>query len=84
VDQIRVPVFVSHGKDDPNVDIGQSKRLISELEKNHVPYESFLVGEEGHGMKHLKNEVELYTRIEAFLATHLAPAAPAAAAAGPH
>jgi dipeptidyl aminopeptidase/acylaminoacyl peptidase len=74
VDRIRVPVFVSHGRDDPVADISQSKHLVSELEKHHVPYESLLVSEEGHGMGHLKNEVELYTRIEAFLAKYLAPA----------
>ncbi len=79
VDQIRVPVFVSHGKDDPVADIGQSRRLISELEKNHVPHESLLVGEEGHGMGHLENQIELYTRIEAFLAKNLMPEKPAAA-----
>ena len=81
VDQIRVPVFVSHGGDDPIVDIGQSKRLISELEKNHVPHESLVVGDEVHGMSHLDNRVELYARIEAFLARNLAPAKPVAAAA---
>jgi dipeptidyl aminopeptidase/acylaminoacyl peptidase len=74
VDRIRVPVFVSHGRDDPIADISQSKHLVSELEKYHVPYESLLVSEEGHGMGHLKNEVELYTRIEAFLGKYLAPA----------
>jgi acetyl esterase/lipase len=73
VDQIRVPVFVSHGKDDPVVDIGQSRRLISELENHHVTHESLLVGEEGHGMGHLDNQIELYTRIEAFLAKYLMP-----------
>lgn len=84
VDQVRVPVFVAHGGDDPIVDIGQSKRLISELEKNHVPHESLVVGDEVHGMSHLDNRVELYARIEAFLAKNLAPAKPAAAAAGSH
>ena len=69
---IAVPVFVSHGKDDPIVEIAQSRHLISELEKGHVPHESLLVSEEGHGMGHLDNEVELYTRIEAFLAKNLA------------
>jgi acetyl esterase/lipase len=82
VDRIRVPVFVAHGGDDPRVEIGQARRLISELEKNHVPHESLLVGEEGHGMRHLENEVELFTRIEAFLAKNLGPAAPAVAPAG--
>ena len=77
VEQIRVPVFVSGGKDDQIVEIQQSKRLISELEKNHVPFEKLLVSDEGHGMGHLKNEVELYTRIEAFLDRYLKPVKPA-------
>jgi dipeptidyl aminopeptidase/acylaminoacyl peptidase len=50
------------------------------LEKNHVPYEAFLVSEEGHGMGHLDNQVELYSRIEAFLAKYLGTATPATAA----
>ena len=73
VDRIRVPVFVSGGKEDRTVEIQQSKRLISELEKYHVSYEKYLVGDEGHGMAHLDNEVELYTRIEAFLEKNLKP-----------
>ncbi|HET7537255.1 MAG TPA: prolyl oligopeptidase family serine peptidase, partial [Candidatus Didemnitutus sp.] len=82
VDQVRVPVFVSHGKDDPVADIEQSRGLVSALEKYNVPHEVYFVGGEGHGMAHLKNQVELYTRIEAFLAKNLAPVKPAAAAAG--
>ena len=50
-----------------------------------MPHESLVVGDEVHGMSHLDNRVELYTRIEAFLARNLAPAKPAAAtAAGSH
>jgi acetyl esterase/lipase len=81
VDRIRVPVFVSHGGYDPIADIGQSTRLLSELEKHHVVHESYIVSTETHGMKHLANQVELYTRIEAFLAKNLAPL-PAGSAAG--
>ena len=71
-DRIRVPVFVSAGKDDFVVDYTQSTHLISSLEKNHVPHESLIVGGEGHGMGHLENQVELYKRIEVFLAKNLA------------
>jgi dipeptidyl aminopeptidase/acylaminoacyl peptidase len=70
-DQIRVPVFVAGGKDDQTVEIEQSQTLIAALEKHQVPHESFLVSEEGHGMGHLDNQVDLYTRIEAFLAKNL-------------
>ena len=80
VDRVHVPVFVAHGKDDHVADIGESQRLIAELEKYRVPHETLIVGGEGHGMAHLKNQVELYSRIEAFLAKNLAPL-PAVAAA---
>ncbi|MBI2511443.1 MAG: S9 family peptidase [Opitutae bacterium] len=83
VASVRVPVFVAHGKDDPIADISQSKRLIAELDKHHVTHENLLVSEEGHGMGHLKNQVELYSRIEAFLAKHLMPLPTAAAAPAP-
>lgn len=74
--QIRVPVFVSGGKDDKTVAIEQSRTLIATLEKNKVPHETYIVGGEGHGMRHLAKQVELYTQIEAFLAKNLAAKQP--------
>jgi dipeptidyl aminopeptidase/acylaminoacyl peptidase len=76
VDQIRVPVFVNHGGYDPIADITQSTRLISELDKHNVPYEKLIVTEETHGMAHLSNQVDLYSRIEAFLGKYLNPTPP--------
>jgi acetyl esterase/lipase len=76
-EQIRVPVFVSGGTEDQTVEIEQSRGLISSLVKYHVPHETYIVGGEGHGMRHIDKQVELYTRIEAFLAKNLGPAKPA-------
>ncbi|HEY1764352.1 MAG TPA: prolyl oligopeptidase family serine peptidase [Opitutaceae bacterium] len=76
VDRIHVPVFVTHGGNDPIADIGQSTSLIDELKKHNIPYESFIVGSEGHGMLHFTHRVDQYTRIEAFLAKNLAPTPP--------
>jgi len=73
VDKIRVPVFVAGGKEDQTVELMQSKQLVAALDKNHVPYEKLFIGDEGHGMRHLKNEVELYDRIMAFLDKNLMP-----------
>jgi acetyl esterase/lipase len=84
IDRVRVPVFVSHGGYDTIADISQSTRLISELEKYHVPYEANIVSTEGHGMQHVSNEVALYEKIEAFLAKNMQPIAAAAPSAGPH
>jgi len=76
VDKIRVPVFVAGGKEDRTVDIAQSRALISALEKYDVTHETLVVSREGHGMGHLDNEVELYTRIVAFLDKYVKLAQP--------
>jgi len=73
VDKIRVPVFVAGGKEDTTVEIQQSKRLVSALDKYHVPYEKLFIGGEAHGMAFLKDEVELYDRILVFLDENLMP-----------
>lgn len=71
VDQITMPVFVAHGKDDSVVHVGESKRLIRDLKKHGIEHEAMLISGEGHGTAYLENSVELYERIEAFLAKHL-------------
>ena len=68
-----MPVFVAGGKDDRTVEIQQSKRLISEFEKHNISYEKLFVGDEGHGMAFLKNEVELNELVLAFLDKNLKP-----------
>ena len=73
VDKIRVPVFVAGGKEDQTVELQQSRRLVSALDKNNVPYEKLFIGGEAHGMAYLKDEVELYDRIIAFLDKNLMP-----------
>lgn len=71
VDQIKIPVFVAHGKDDEVADVEESRALLTELEKYHVPHDALLVAGEGHGMSHAKNQIELYGRIAAFLDQNL-------------
>ncbi|HEX2861607.1 MAG TPA: alpha/beta fold hydrolase [Lacunisphaera sp.] len=73
VAKIRSPIFVAGGKDDQVVELQQSRRLIAELDRHKVPHEKLFIGGEGHGMAHLKHEVELYDRILAFLGQHLMP-----------
>lgn len=71
VDQIKVPVYVSAGKDDSNVDASQSTKLVSALKKNGVPVETFFPETEGHGYFKTKNNLRLYREIDAFLAKYL-------------
>lgn len=73
VQAIKAPVFVAGGKDDQVVEIQQSRKLISALDKSNVPYEKYFVGGEGHGMAYLKHDVEYYDLVLAFLDKNLKP-----------
>ena len=72
-DQIRAAVLLSHGEYDDSFEIGQSKQLISSLERNHVPVESISFSNEGRGIHRLNHKVEFYSRLETFLAKYLMP-----------
>lgn len=67
IDKIKVPIMVIHGKEDQNVEIKQSKLLKRELEKHGVDHEIHFVKNEGHNIFSLKNRVETYKHILAFL-----------------
>jgi dipeptidyl aminopeptidase/acylaminoacyl peptidase len=70
---VKIPFFVSGGTEDNTVDISESRSLLSELSKYNIPHEELIVGGEGHGMYHVENQVQLYDRIDAFLAKYLSP-----------
>jgi acetyl esterase/lipase len=77
IDQVKVPIFVYHGYDDPIASIGESSALVSKLDQYHVPYEKHFVQREGHGVHYLDHRVEISMDVEAFLAKNMgeAPAA---------
>jgi dipeptidyl aminopeptidase/acylaminoacyl peptidase len=72
-DQIRCPVFVAWGEYDSPLNISGMKDLASTVERNHIATESVSFLNEAEGVRHIGHKVELYTRIEAFLAKNLAP-----------
>jgi dienelactone hydrolase len=68
---IRVPVLVSYGEYDPSAEISRAKDLISTVENKEIAAESISFRDERGGAHYLKHRVELYQRIEAFLAKNL-------------
>jgi dienelactone hydrolase len=80
--RIRAPLLIAYGEYAPGEEIGQAKKLESALGKNGVPCELEMFRNESFIISRLSNKVELYTRIEAFLARHLTPAPPGATAGG--
>ena len=72
VANIRAPLFVAYGKNDPRVRFSQWQILEVRLKQNNKLYESLIEENEGHGFRKLENKLEFYRRVEAFLAKNMA------------
>lgn len=70
-DKIQAPLLIVHGRDDPIVPYEQAKALTAALDKAGKSYELIAKFNEPHGIFNFKNRIELYKRIETFLAKHM-------------
>ncbi|WP_336345538.1 S9 family peptidase [Halalkalicoccus ordinarius] len=70
VDRIEAPLFVLHGANDPRVPVGEAEQ-IADRAAEHVPVETLIFEDEGHGFTKLENRIEAYTRIADFLDRHV-------------
>jgi dipeptidyl aminopeptidase/acylaminoacyl peptidase len=71
VDKIRAPLLFVYSKDDTTVPFEQARLLRDALDKAHKPYEFVSKFNEGHGFYTYDHRVELYQRIEKFLAENM-------------
>jgi dipeptidyl aminopeptidase/acylaminoacyl peptidase len=71
VDDIRIPMLIAQGANDPRVKQAESEQIVAALDKGGVPYEYLLFDDEGHGFVRPENRLVYYGRVEAFLAEHL-------------
>ncbi|WP_325140540.1 S9 family peptidase [Dokdonella sp.] len=69
--KIDVPVFLIHGEDDQRAPFAQAKAMRAALDAAHKPYEWLSKPGEGHGFYDEKNNVELYTKLQAFLEKYI-------------
>ncbi len=67
VDEIRAPLFIIHGANDPRVPLSEAEQLHRELVARDVPCELLVYDDEGHGLQKLKNRLDAYPRAAAFL-----------------
>ncbi|GAK33031.1 dipeptidyl peptidase family member 6 [alpha proteobacterium Q-1] len=70
-DQIKVPMFVQHGANDPRDPVTESDRLVKALRANGLPVIYMRFSDEGHGVRKLNNRVALYRAVAQFLEQHL-------------
>jgi len=71
VDNIRAPLLVIQGANDPRVPAYESEQIVKALKKKHQPVDYLLYQDEGHGLSKLKNKLEAYPLMAEFLLEHL-------------
>ena len=70
-DQIRIPVLIAQGANDPRVKQAESEQIVEAMQSKGIPYEYLLFPDEGHGFAKPENRLTFYAAAEKFLATHL-------------
>jgi dipeptidyl aminopeptidase/acylaminoacyl peptidase len=72
-DQIKTPLFVAQGANDPRVNKAESDQMVASLKKRGVDVEYMVKDNEGHGFHNEENRFDFYGAMEKFLDAHLHP-----------
>jgi dipeptidyl aminopeptidase/acylaminoacyl peptidase len=71
--QIRAPLLVIHGRNDPRVPLSEAEQITATLRELGRPVELLVFDNEGHGIVRRENQLTAWGRASEFLAAHLAP-----------
>jgi dipeptidyl aminopeptidase/acylaminoacyl peptidase len=69
--QIKAPLLVVQGANDPRVPKGESDQIVEEARANGVDVSYLVFDDEGHGFTNRDNDIEAHTAIAEFLISHL-------------
>ena len=72
IDDIRAPLFIIHGANDPRVPLSEAEQLHAALTERGQECELLVYPDEGHGLAKRPNKLDAYPKAMAFLARHLA------------
>jgi dipeptidyl aminopeptidase/acylaminoacyl peptidase len=67
VAEIRAPLFVIHGRNDPRVPVSEAEQLVAHLRERGIRCELRVYDDEGHGLARLANRLDAYPAAVAFL-----------------
>ncbi len=70
-DQIKAPLFIAQGANDPRVNKDESDQMVEALKKRGVQVEYMVKDNEGHGFHNEENRFDFYRAMEAFLEKNL-------------
>lgn len=68
VDQIRNPLMIAQGANDPRVPQAEADQMVDALRSRGIPVEYLLFEDEGHGFARPENRLTFYAAAEKFLA----------------
>jgi dipeptidyl aminopeptidase/acylaminoacyl peptidase len=71
VDQIRIPILIAQGANDPPVKQAESEQIVAAMKENGIDHDNMLFEDEGHGFAKPENRLRFYAAAEAFLGKHL-------------
>jgi dipeptidyl aminopeptidase/acylaminoacyl peptidase len=71
VDEIRIPILVAQGANDPRVKQAEAEQIVAALSEKGIDHEYMLFEDEGHGFAKPENRLRFYAAAERFLADHL-------------
>ena len=72
-DKIGVPLFVSHGANDPRDPVTESDQIVRTVRENGGQVRYMRWPDEGHGISKQANRVTFYRQLVGFLEEHLVP-----------
>ena len=70
VDDIKIPIFIAHGRQDIRVDISQSIRLERALKSRGIPHETYYEGDSAHGFASAEAQQAYLEELDGFLNRH--------------
>jgi pimeloyl-ACP methyl ester carboxylesterase len=73
VERLRAPLMVIHGRNDPRVPLGEAEQIHAVARSKGLRSDLLVYDDEGHGLAKLRNRLDAYPRVAAFLHEVLAP-----------
>ncbi len=66
-DDMRAPLFMIHGRNDPRVPVSETEQLATRLRERGVDCQLVVYDDEGHGLARLSNRLDAYPKALLFL-----------------
>jgi len=70
-DQIRIPLLIAQGANDPRVKQAESEQIVAALQKAGIEHDYMLFPDEGHGFAKPENRLRFFAAADRFLGRYL-------------